>query len=168
MTVDLRELFLPSLPFLEIFLRGSLVYLGLFALLRLVLKRETGSLEITDLLVVVLIADASQNAMADDYHSITDGLFLVATIIFWSYTLDWLGYHFPAFHKLVHPPPLQLVKDGKVQSRAMRRELITMDELMEVARQNGLDDLTQVKTATMESDGTISIIPVDWPGRPAR
>jgi len=136
------------------------MYLGLFAMLRLVLKRETGTLGTTDLLVLVLIADASQNALAGDYRSIADGLLLVATIIFWSYSLDWLGYHIPAVHKIVHPPPLTLVKDGKIQPRAMRRELITTDELMEVVRQNGLDDLNQVKTASMESDGTISIIPV--------
>ena len=60
----------------------------MFALLRFVLKREAGTLAITDLLVVVLIADAAQNAMADDYRSVPDGLLLVATIVFWSYALD--------------------------------------------------------------------------------
>jgi len=63
----------------------------LFFLLRL-LRREGGQIGIADVLVVVLVADASQNAMASDYKSITEGIVLVATIAFWDYFLDWLGY----------------------------------------------------------------------------
>jgi len=71
--------------------------LALFLLLRLVLKRQSGNMGVTDLLVIVLIADAAQNAMASDYKSVPDGLLLVSTIVFWSYALDWLSYHFPRF-----------------------------------------------------------------------
>jgi hypothetical protein len=58
------------------------------------LKREAGGVGITDMLVIVLLADAAQNAMAGEYKSISDGLVLVSTIIFWSYALDWLGYRY--------------------------------------------------------------------------
>lgn len=60
--VEWAKMLIPDTPLLEIFLRGSIVYLALFFLLRVVLKRESGTLGITDLLVVVLIADAAQNA----------------------------------------------------------------------------------------------------------
>lgn len=93
-TIDWNALFALSTPPVEIVLRGTLTYLMLFFLLRIVLKRQSGTVGITDLLVVVLIADAAQNAMAADYTSITDGFLLVATIIFWSYAIDWLGYHY--------------------------------------------------------------------------
>ncbi len=63
--VDWAKTFLPNTPLLEIFLRGSLTYLALFFLLRIVLKRESGGMGVTDLLVIVLIADAAQNAMAE-------------------------------------------------------------------------------------------------------
>jgi uncharacterized membrane protein YcaP (DUF421 family) len=155
---DWEKIFLPTTPILEIFVRGTFVYLSLFLLLRLVLKREAGAIGITDLLVVVLLADASQNALAGDYHSIPDGLLLVLTIIFWSYTLNWLGFRFPAVQRLVHPPPLPLVKDGKLLKRNMRRELITEEELMGKIREQGIDDLSQVKEAYMEGDGRISVI----------
>jgi uncharacterized membrane protein YcaP (DUF421 family) len=62
----------------------------------------------------VLIADASQNAMSAGYTSVTDGLILVATIIFWTNLLDWLAYHFPRFECLIHPAPLPLVRDGQM------------------------------------------------------
>ena len=74
----------------EIILRGTLVYLFLFCFLRF-LRRETGVIGISDLLVVVLIADAAQNTMSSDYKSVTDGAILVATIIGWDYVLDWQG-----------------------------------------------------------------------------
>lgn len=156
--VDWAQVFMFDTPVAEIFVRGSLTYLALFAILRFVLKREAGTVGITDLLVVVLIADAAQNAMSDDYHSITDGILLVATIVFWSFALNWLGYHVPALRPFLHPPPLTLVRDGRMLRPNMRRELITEDELMSQLRQQGVDDLGEVKIACMEGDGRISVI----------
>ena len=156
--LDWRRILLPSISFAELFVRGSLVYLVIFALMRFILKREAGELGITDLLVVVLIADAAQNAMADEYRSVSDGIFLVATIISWSYVLDWLGYRFPRLQRLIRPPPLLLVKDGNPVQRNLRRELITMDELLSLLREEGVEDMAHVKRAYMESDGRISVI----------
>lgn len=167
LNLDWERIFLPSTPLLEIFIRGTITYLALFLLLRLVLKRQSGTVGITDLLVIVLIADAAQNAMAGEYTSITDGVLLVATIILWSYALDWLGYHVPAIQRLVHPPPLELVKDGRMLYVNMRRELITKEELMSQIREQGVDDLSQVKRAFMESDGHISVVTADQANHPA-
>ncbi len=124
-SIDWAKMLFLDTPVLEIFIRGSAIYLALFFILRLVLKRQAGAVGVTDLLVIVLIADAAQNGMADDYHSIPDGILLVATIIFWSYALDWLGYRFPWFQRFVHPPPLPLVRNGELLWRNMRKELIT-------------------------------------------
>ena len=162
---DWGGVFRPDAPVLEIVVRGSVVYLALFALLRFVLKREAGTLAITDLLVVVLIADAAQNAMADDYRSLPDGLLLVATIVFWSYALDWLGFRFPRLRPLVRPRPLPLVKDGRMLRQNMRRELVTEDELMSQLRLHGCDDVSRVKEAYMEGDGRISVILRDGQGK---
>ena len=159
MNVDWGHVFGIHTPLLEILVRGSVVYLGLFLLLRLVLKRQAGAVGITDLLVIVLIADAAQNAMADDYTSITDGIILVTVIIFWSHALDWLGYKFPAFNTLVHPPPLPLVRDGMMIRYNMRRELISEEELQTQLREQGVMDVREVKAAHMEGDGRISVVP---------
>ncbi len=145
-------------PLLEIIVRGSLTYLSLFVLLRLVLKRESGTMGITDMLLVVLIADAAQNGMADDYHSVTAGIVLVAVIIFWSYALNWLGYHFPFFQRLLKPKKLLLVKDGEILKHNMQKELVTRSELMSELRSNGISDLNRIREAYMEPSGTVSII----------
>lgn len=162
--MDWKSLFSLDIPLLEILLRGSVMYLALFLLLRVVLKRQAGSLGMTDLLLITLIADASQNALAGDYMSIPAGIVLVSTIIFWSYALDWLSFRFTWFNRLVEPPPLPLIKDGQLLRRNMRRELITEEELMTQLREQGLDDLGQVRQAFMEPDGHISIVQAETSG----
>uniref|UniRef100_B8HX30 YetF C-terminal domain-containing protein n=1 Tax=Cyanothece sp. (strain PCC 7425 / ATCC 29141) TaxID=395961 RepID=B8HX30_CYAP4 len=160
-SIHWQDIFLPDVPLMEIFIRGTLVYLFIFFLLRFILKRQAGTVGITDLLVVVLIADASQNAMAADYQSVPAGLFLVGTIIFWSYTLDWLGYRFPRMQRLVHPPPLPLIQNGRLLYRNLRKELITEGELMTQLREQGIIDIQAVKLAFMEGNGMISVIPYE-------
>ncbi len=149
---------MPDTPVLEIIMRGSVMYLALFFLLRLILKRESGGLGITDVLVVVLIADAAQNGMADDYSSIADGLILVATIVFWTHFLNWLGYKSPFLQRILKPSKLLLVKNGRMIRKNMAEELITEEELMTEVRTNGVNDLKDVEEAYMESNGRISII----------
>ena len=160
-TVNWQEIFIPNVSIAETIIRGSLVYLFLFFLLRVVLKREAGNVGVTDLLVVVLLADASQNAMAVDYKSITNCIILVTTIIAWSYILNWFGYRFPRFQRFINPPALTLVKNGRILYRNMRKELITEDELMSQLRQQGISSVSDVKAAYMEGDGHISVIPYD-------
>lgn len=158
MNIDWKTIFLPDIPLIEIILRGSVMYLALFILLRIVLKRQAGTLGITDLLLITLLADASQNGMAGDYKSLPNGIVLVVTIIFWDYTLDWLSFKSPRFQRLVESPPLPLIKNGRLLRRNMRKELITDDDLMEHLREQGISDIAKVKEAYIESDGRISVI----------
>jgi len=158
MTLDWKSIFSPDVPLLEIVLRASVMYISLFVLLRVILKRQTGSLGMTDLLLITLLADASQNAMAGEYTSIIDGIVLVATIIFWNYAFDWLSFRSDWFSRLIEPAPLLLIKDGKLLRRNMRKELITEEELMSQLRLQGLDELSKVKEVFIESDGQFSVV----------
>lgn len=156
--MDWNSIFVPDTPLLEIILRGTIMYIALFAMLRVILKRQTGSLGITDLLLITLLADAAQNAMAGEYTSISDGIVLVGTIIFWNYLFDWLSYRSEWFSRLVEPPPLPLVRNGQMMRRNMRQELVTEDELMSQLREHGLDDIQEVKEAFIEGNGQLSVI----------
>jgi Predicted membrane protein len=156
--IDWKTILLPDTPLIEIIFRGSVMYLGLFFLLRVILKRQAGTLGMTDLLLITLLADASQNGMAGDYKSLPDGIVLVATIIFWSYALDWLSFKSPRFQRLIEPPPLPLIRSGQMLRRNMRRELITEADLMGQLREQGISDVSKVKEARIESDGRISVI----------
>ncbi|MET0625237.1 MAG: YetF domain-containing protein [Pyrinomonadaceae bacterium] len=161
--IDWNEVFVPTVSLAEIVLRGTFVYLMLFFVLR-VLRREAGALGISDLLVVVLIADAAQNAMSSDYKSITEGAVLVGTIVAWDFFLDWLGYRFPAVQRLLRPAPLPLVKDGRMIRRNMRKEMITTEELMSQLREQGVESVEEVKVCRLEGDGHISVIKKDSGG----
>lgn len=153
-----NEVLLPSLHPLEILVRGTLIYLGTFVLLRIVAKRELGGLSMSDLIVIVFIADAAQNGMAGNYRSVTDGLLLIAVLVAWAFVLDRLAFHFAWFERLVKPPPLQVVRDGKLLRRNMRQESLTEAELMSTIREQGIDSLAEVKAAFVESDGSVSVI----------
>ncbi|HEY9618617.1 MAG TPA: YetF domain-containing protein [Microcoleaceae cyanobacterium] len=161
-----HKLLVPNISLAEHFLRGTIVYLALFSLLRFLPNRQVGAVGVTDLLVVILFANAAQNAMATDYTSITDGLILIGTIIFWSYLLNWLGYRFPSFQRLLTSSPLLLVKNGRMIYRNMRRELITESELRLQLRKQGIEKIEDVKKAFIEPDGNISVIADSAKGQP--
>jgi uncharacterized membrane protein YcaP (DUF421 family) len=163
LTVDWSSLFVPSVPVAEIVVRGACVYLFLLVLLRL-MRREAGAIGIPDLLLVVLIADAAQNAMASGQSSITDGVILVATIAALDFAVDWLVYVSPVLRRLLRPSPLPLVADGRMLRRNMRHELITPEELLAQLRVQGVDRVADVKHCYLEGDGQMSVIRRDGEG----
>ena len=96
--------------------------------------------------------------MSSEYKSITEGIVLVMTIVFWDYFVDWLGYRFPSIQRLIRPAPLPLVENGRVNRRNMRQEMITDDELMGQLREQGVESIAEVKKCYLEGDGHISVI----------
>jgi uncharacterized membrane protein YcaP (DUF421 family) len=158
--IDWRGMFVPTGSVVELVVRGSLMYLLILAGFRM-FRRDAGSLSVSDLLVVVLIADAAQNGMAGEYRSLTEGAVIVATIFAWNFMLDWLAYRSPVVYWLLHPPSLLLVRDGHILFRNLRSELITKDDLLQQLREQGVDDVGRVKKCFLESDGRMSVIRAD-------
>jgi uncharacterized membrane protein YcaP (DUF421 family) len=152
------EMFALSTPIGEIVARGTVMYLLLFTLLRVIVKRETGTTGISDLLVIVLIADAAQNGMSGDYSSITEGILLVCVIIGWSYVLDFVALRSAWFARLIRPRPLRLIHDGKVLRNNLRHEMLRPEELDGLLREQGIEDVEEVWEAWMEADGQFSVI----------
>lgn len=142
----------------ELMLRGTLVYWLLFLIFRFVLRRDVGSVGIADILLLVIVADAAQNAMSGGYDTFTEGAILVLTIVAWNWLLDFLSYHFAAVRRFASPERLTLVSRGVLRLRNMRREFITREELQEKLREQGIEDLCEVKVAYLEGDGQISVI----------
>ena len=155
---DWGELFGLSVSPWELIVRGSAVYWFLVIVFRVVLRRDTGSVGIADILLLVIIADAAQNAMAGEYRSITDGLILVSTIIGWNVLIDWVSFKSPRLRRLFEPEPICLVRDGRILRRNLRRENLAEAELMGKLREEGVEDVKEVKAAYFEADGAISVI----------
>ena len=155
---DVGAAFTPDVSLFETVIRGVVVYFSIFLLLRVILRGRTSAVTMSDLLVIVLVADAAQNAMASDYLSITNGIVLVATLILCSVSVDWLAFHFPAVRNFVHPDRKPLVVDGRIIRRALHEELMTEGELLTQIRLNGIDDIEEVKAAYLEGNGEVSVL----------
>jgi uncharacterized membrane protein YcaP (DUF421 family) len=160
METDWKAMFLPE-HWAEVFLRGSIMYLALFALLRFVTRRRLGSLGPSDILVLVLLSDAAQNGMTGQYESVPDGIVSCATIIFWATLLDWLGYKSEWFRKILEPEPLELVHSGRFVHGNMKREMLGEKEVLSLLRENGVKDLREVEKAYLEPDGKFSVLRAD-------
>ena len=156
--IDWSELFGLSVHPAELIARGTAMYIFLFLMFRFVVRRDVGAIGIGDVLLLVIVADAAQNAMAGEYTSVTDGCILVATLMFWNVAIDFLSFRFPRFRRFAEPAVLLLIKNGEMQRRNLRREFISPDELMSQLREQGIDKLAQVKRCYMESSGTVSVI----------
>jgi uncharacterized membrane protein YcaP (DUF421 family) len=154
---DWGELFGLSVSPWELMVRGTAIYWLLVIIFRVVL-RPTGAVGIADVLLLVVIADAAQNAMAGEYRSITDGAILILTIIGWNIFIDWLTYVSPTMRRILEPRALPLVRNGQLLRQNMRKELIAEPELMSKLREHGVDDVKDVKVAYIESDGRISVV----------
>jgi uncharacterized membrane protein YcaP (DUF421 family) len=158
MDVDWRSLFELGTPVLELVVRGTVIYWFLFLAFRFLLRRDMGAIGVADVLLVVLVADAAQNAMAGEYRTITDGIVLVSTIIGWNLAIDWLAFRSERVRALLEPAPLLLVRDGRILHRNLRRELMSVEDLLGKLREHGVDDVAQVRAARLESDGEMSVV----------
>jgi uncharacterized membrane protein YcaP (DUF421 family) len=140
---------------------------------RFVMRRDVGGIGVADVLLVVLIADASQNAMTGGYTSLAEGAILVATLVAWNFLLDWAAFRFRWLDRIVEPRPLPLIRAGRILHRNLRAEFLTNDELHAHLRRNGLTSASEVRYACMESNGDLSVLkydkkPADPPPRKPR
>ena len=158
MSLDWSGMFGLSVPPLELIVRGSAMYLFLFVLFRVVVRRRVGAVGMADILVLVIVADAAQNGMSGEYKSVTDGAILVGTIIAWDVLIDWLNYRVPALRSWLEAPPLLLVQNGRILRRNLRHEFVTDEELKAKLREKGVKDVSECAEARMESDGEVSVI----------
>lgn len=162
--VDWQGLLTPH-AVLENVIRASAVYLMLFALLRFLPNRKSGSLGPRDLLVVVLLATAVFRAlMRDEGSSITDAAIVILTIAAWSILLDVLENRVPALAPILRSPAVALIRNGTILRANLRGELMTEEELMAQLRLQGIEDVKDVTLASVEHDGRISIIRRDGAG----
>ena len=158
MSIDWNGVFIPTIGIAEIILRGSIMYLGLFAVLRFMGRRQAGNFGPADLLVIVLIADAAQNGLGKEYGSVTEGLTLVLTIVAWEYLIDWAKYRFPSLRPILSPSSLTLIENGRVNQANLHHEMITEEELRSQLREKEVEAYGQVKLAKLEGDGRLSVI----------
>ena len=140
-------------------LRTLAVYLALLVGLRIAGKRELGQMTSFDLVVVLIIANAVQNAMVGPDTSLTGGLVAAATLLAINRLASLFGLHEVWIWRQLAGSPTLLVHEGVLLEDHLRREGVTKDEVMQALREHGVDELESIKSAVLEVDGTISVIP---------
>jgi uncharacterized membrane protein YcaP (DUF421 family) len=147
-------------PAWEIVLRTTAVYLALLFGLRLAGKRELGQMTIFDLVVLLLLANAVQNAMVGPDTSLVGGLLAAAVLVGMNLIVAQLGIRWPRLRRFVEGSPTVLILHGEVLARHLQQEGIDREELAAALREHGVADVGQVEMAVLEIDGTISVVPL--------
>ncbi|HEY3118091.1 MAG TPA: YetF domain-containing protein [Chloroflexota bacterium] len=159
---------LDLLRLVAIVLRTSVVYFVLLIGLRLAGKRELGQMNVFDLLVVLIISNAVQNAMVGSDVSLTGGLLAAITLLTINHIVSLVGRRVPRIGRELVGTPTLLVHDGEFITQNLDREDISPDEVMQALREHGVEDLDVVQLAVLEVDGTISVVPSDAPSSRTR
>ncbi len=159
---------LDPLRLAAIVLRTSVVYFVLLVGLRLAGKRELGQMTVFDLVVVLIISNAVQNAMVGSDVSLTGGLAAAVTLLLINHVVSLLGRRSPGVERGLVGSPTLLVHDGGFVTQHLDQEGISRDEVMQALREHGVENLEAVKLAVLEVDGTISVVPFDAPSSRTR
>jgi uncharacterized membrane protein YcaP (DUF421 family) len=153
--MDMLEL---SVPWWQLVVRGTIVYFVLMALLRLSGKRTVGEFTPFDLLVLVLLGDATQSSMIGGDDSLPGGLLMALTLLSWNWLVGFATARSRGLASLVEGNPEILARNGVPDRRALRRANLTLDDLREAMREQGCLQMTDLLLAVLERDGSISVV----------
>jgi uncharacterized membrane protein YcaP (DUF421 family) len=146
-----------SLPWWELILRATIVYVMVLVLLRFAGKRQVGDLTPFDLTLLLLISEGASNAIRADENSITGAALAIAAMLAVNWGMSKLAMRSKRFDRLTEGRPQLLIRNGVVDYRAMRRESVTHNELLIALREHECFSPHQAAYAVLETDGTISV-----------
>jgi uncharacterized membrane protein YcaP (DUF421 family) len=153
----MKSLWAASYPLWVFVFRGMVVYITVLMLLRLGGKRQVGQMGTGEFVAILLISNAVQNAMNGGDNSITGGIILAATIVFLSVAIDYLTYKSQTIENIVEGRPTLLVHGGRLLEHNLRKERLSAYELQVMLRHQGIQDISEVADAVLESDGKLSV-----------
>jgi len=143
---------------MDIVFRGIVVFFALYILMRIIGRRELSKLEPFDLILLIVLGDAVQQGLTQDDYSMTGALLAIGTIAILQVGMSYLNFRIPVLRPFLQGDPIVIVKDGKTIDRNVRRERLTLDDIAEAARGQGISSLDEVAWAVMETSGSISFI----------
>lgn len=156
-------MFAMGAPLWQVVVRTVLVYAGVLVILRLAGKRELGQLTVFDLVLILLIANAVQNAMVGPDTSLQGGLVAAAVLVVCNTVVAVVRLRGGVWGRLIEGAPTVLIADGHLVSPGLRRERLDVDDLERILREHGVASVSDVRMAILETDGSISIVPSGSP-----
>lgn len=145
---------------MESIIRGAVVYAFLFLIFRIAGKRTLAQTSPFELVLLLIISETTQQAMVDSDHSVTNAFLLIMTLVGLTIALSVLKHHSRAARRWLEGLPVRVVRNGAWEKEAADEMRVDEGEVMTAARAlHGLERMDEVKHATVESDGTISVVP---------
>src|SRR6476659_4140846 len=126
---------------MDIVLRGIFIFFALYILMRIIGRRELSNLEPFDLILLVILGDAVQQGLTQDDYSLTGAMLAIGTIAFLQVAVSFVNFRFPRLRPVLNGEPIVVVQDGKPIVRNLKRERITLEDLAEAARMEGISSL---------------------------
>ena len=143
---------------MDLVLRAAVAFLFVFLLTRVIGRRELSSMEPFDLILLVMIGDLVQQGVTQNDFSVTGALLVGSTIALMTLGVSYASFRFRRLRPVLEGEPVIVVEDGKPIDRNLRRNRITVEELLAAARQNAIGSLDEVRWAVLETNGRISFL----------
>ena len=154
MEIDVTELMYTAL-------RASFVYAFLLIIVRLLGKREVGNTSAFDLIVALILGEVVDEIIYGDV-TILQGVIAIVVVALWHLVNSWASFKSQIIDKITGAPPTVVIKNGQIQHKSLAKERLNKDELLSELRMMGVDDVKEVKQATLEPNGKISVLQEDW------
>jgi uncharacterized membrane protein YcaP (DUF421 family) len=156
-----------TVPWLELILRAVIIYAFLLVLLRFTGKRQVGQLSPFDLVLLLVLSNAVQNAMNGGDNSVSAGIILAGVLVLLNFLVGLATYKSKKLEALVEGRPEVLIHNGRLFTDVMEREKLTHHELNAALRAAGCASVEEVHCAILENNGQISVQVREDPGRPS-
>jgi uncharacterized membrane protein YcaP (DUF421 family) len=144
---------------MDIVVRGIVLFAFMSFVMRIVGRRELSSLGAIDLVLLIVLGDSIQQGLTQDDYSVTGAMLAVSTIAVMQVGLSYVTFRFRRLRPALEGEPTIIVQDGQVIEKNLRRDRITVDEVLEEARQQQIGSLDDVAWAVLEANGQISFLP---------
>jgi uncharacterized membrane protein YcaP (DUF421 family) len=146
---------------MEIVYRAAVMYVFLWLVTRATGKATLGELSTFQLVFYIVLGDLIQQGVTLQDYSVTGAMLAISVFAVLTVTVSWVDLRWPRARPLIHGAPVVVVSDGEMRGDLMRVERLSVDDLYEAARANGIDRLSQVRLAVLEADGQISFFKRD-------
>ncbi len=143
---------------MEIVARATAIFVVLFLVTRGLSKRSLGDMSPFEMILLVTTGDIVQQGITQEDMSVTGASLAFLTFAFWITVLTWVTWKSDRGRRIIEGVPIVLVRNGEPIDKALAVERMPLDEVLEAARQEGIEDIADIKVAVLEVNGRISII----------
>jgi uncharacterized membrane protein YcaP (DUF421 family) len=143
---------------MDIVIRAAVIFAFLFLLMRMMGRRELGSMEPFDIILLVVVGDLVQQGVTQSDYSVTGALLAISTIALLTVLVSWTSLRVPRLRPILAGEPIVLIEDGEVIEKNLRRQRLTVEEIESEARLEQIRSLAEVRWAILETNGKISFV----------